>query len=374
MAQNKTAETKDNIKEARTQLMHRYFVSLIYNSVQSLAGDNGSMVDDLYQVYTLDFLITSDNRFHSWDIVLYRKTQDQDCASVVFVEVKSQAKNLVVESYREKVKQTMELLVESFEGPLKIKIDDELVNVCCVEFVIAAPPSEIGHLRNRFTETPYKNPVILWQIDDGTRVHQSGKVAHVSIPYVAETRIKSFPNCKSRRNSHREENEPLMADFSNEWFNTEIEREKNENGNLLFPQDNLTKNNDDDLLNFLSSPNVISKNYVPGRIPMIQHAVNVAVLYKNGPLSRKGKDLSKAEFEWIRDIEDFFAGFGLGGIEYGEIYVKMLKGIGRLKQSELNPNSLYLSKPKSNDPTKLIDALVPKIMKYIESEHTGKIV
>lgn len=367
----KTAKVNDKIKEAKTQLLHRYYVSLIYNSFQSLT--DGVVLDDdgPYQVLSLDFPIVPNHRFHSWDIVLYKKLKDRDSVNLIFVEVKSASRNFSVVDYREKVRQTMELLTISIGDPFEIEVGGTYTDVNCVEFVIAGPPTEIGPLRNRFTQTTFVSPVILWGIDDGSKVHQTGKIAHIFIPYITETHIKKFPMCGEIRN---EGSYPLKSDDEKRWYNSEIKRSLDNSGKPVLPQDNLTKNNDSDLLYFLSTPNVNSKSYVPGRIPMIDHIVNLAIVYLGGPLSGKGKDLAKADSEWIKEIDEFFRSFGLVGKNYGETYFNLLRCIGKFIQSSLSPNSYYMTKPNSSDFYKFIDTSTAKVLKCFESEHTEKIM
>lgn len=370
----KTAKVKDKIKHAKRQLLHRYYVSLIYNSFQSLTDGVVVNNDGPYQVLSLDFPIVPDDRFHSWDIVLYKRAKCTNCVNLIFIEVKSVSKNFVIEEYKEKVKQTMELMTTWQGEPLVIEVGGTYTNVGCVEFVIAAPPTETGPLRNRFTETTFVSPVILWGIDDGSKVHQTGKIAHIFIPYISETHIKKFPMCGATQDSISDGDRPLKADHQNKWYNSEVRRSLDDTGKPILLQDNLTRNNDAELLNFLNSPNVHSKNYVPGRIPMIDNIVNLAIVYLGGPLSGKGKDLAKADVEWIKEIDEYFRSFGLVGKNYGEIYFQLLKYVGKFKQSSLSPNSYYMTKPKSSDFYKFIDSVTAKVLKFYESEHTEKIL
>ena len=368
-----TAKVKDKIREAKRQLLHRFYVSLIYNCFQNLTQGEATEDDDPYHVLSLDSPISGVDKFHSWDIVLYKQNYGMNSVDLVFIEVKSSSKNFMVNEYKEKVKQTLELMTRSNGEPLFFNVAGTDTNVGCAEFVIAAPPTDIDQLRNRFTETTVMCPVIIWGIDDGTKPHQVGKVAHIYIPYVTETRIKAFPMCKSYKGDTSRENGLLVANHENSWYFTDIKRSYDTGGNPIQPLENLTKNNSDQLLALLNSPNVSSRNYVPGRIPMIDNVVNLAILYLGGPLSGKGKDIAKSDTEWITEIDEYFRSFGLIGKDYGETYFKLFKCIKKLKASSLNPNSYYVTKPKSQDYDKFIEYVTSKVLKCIEEEHTKKI-
>ena len=364
----KNSEFTDREKNAKRQLRHREYVSLIYNGFQNRITEELSIEQNPFSNYQIDMQIEkSRSEMSSWDLVLFKEEPKLNTVDLVFIEVKTSVKGLKLEDdIRNKIGKTISALSKGDGRELFIKMGDCEKKISCIEFVIASPSDCQGDLRNKFRSTDKCCPIILWQIDNSSSVQSEQFVGKISIQYVSEQGIKVYPLCYSRRAKNWISEEYNFLSNFKEWYSKEVKREEK--------FDNLKKHNDERLNSFLRSPNITSRALIPGRSPMIDNLVNDVVLITNGPLSGKGEMVSKTKAEWARVINEFFKGYGLENyddeITYGEFYSEQLIGAGILTRSELTLNSYYIDKKMSGKSEKVLKSIINKVLKYEKQKRT----
>ncbi len=363
----KTSEIKEREKQAERQLIHRKYVSLIYNGFQNRTTEDLTKDSNLFSNYQIDMKIDDpESKMSSWDLVLFKEEVDLDTVDLIFVEVKTSVKSLnLEEEIRNKIGKTISTLGKNEDGKLRIKMGDREKIISCIEFVVASPPDCQGDLRNKFQATNKCCPIILWQIDDSSAVQSEQFVGKLSIQYISEQGIKVYPLCRSRQAKNGIVNDCYLLNDNEEWYSKEVIK-----GDKL---DNLKKHNHEELNLFLESPNITSLALIPGRSPMIDNLVNDVVLITNGPLSGKGEQVSKTKNEWKIVIDEFFNEYGLVNYDdkttYGEYYSEQLIGANILIRSKLNPNSFYIKKT-SRKPEKILDHIMNKVFNYEKKNRT----
>lgn len=357
----KTSEFKDRVGNANRQLIHRRYVSLIYNAFQNRTTEDLSTELDLFSNLQIDMKIEDpDSDMGSWDLVLFKEEASLSSVDLIFIEVKTSVKGLNLEhEIRKKIGKTISTLGKGADKKLRIKIGGCEKIISCIEFVIASPPDSQGDLRNKFQETNKICPIILWQIDDSSAVQSEQFVGKLSIQYISEKGIRVYPLCRSRTVIKEIDDDCYLLKDSEEWyFKEDIKKDKLEN---------LKKHNQEELNLFLGSPNITSKALIPGRVPMIDNVINEVVLMTNGPLAGKGEKVSKTKDEWKRLIDEYFNEYGLfdynNKTTYGELYVEELIGANILIPSELSPNSFFVKKI-SGSPEKILKNIIDKVFEY----------
>lgn len=363
----RTSEFKDRMKNAKTQLVHRSYVSLIYNAFQNRITEDLSKTLVLFSNYQIDMKIEDpDSDMGSWDLVLFKEEDSLNSVDLIFIEVKSSVKGLNLEhEIRKKIGKTISTLGKGADKKLRIKIGGNEKIISCIEFVIAAPPDSQGDLRNKFQATNKICPIILWQIDDSSAVQSDQFVGKLSIPYITEQGIGVYPLCCSRTAKKGIGGNCYLLKDSEEWYFKECIK--------IDKLDNLKKHNQEDLNLFLGVQNVTSKALIPGRAPMIDNLVNEVVLMINGPLSGKGEKVSKTKDEWQRLIDEYFNEYGIfnynNKTSYGEFYVEQLIGANILIPSELSQNSFFVKKI-SGTPEKILKNIMNKVFEYEKKSRT----
>ena len=363
----KTSEFKDRMEKANRQLIHRRYVSLIYNAFQNRITDDLSKELNLYSNYQIDMKIEDpDSNMASWDLVLFKEEDSLKSVDLIFIDVKTSVKGLNLESeIRKKIGKTISTLGKGEDQRLRIKMGVTEKIISCIEFVIASPPDSQGELRNKFQATNKICPVILWQIDDSSAVQNEQFVGKLSISYVSEPDIGVYPLCRSRTAKKGIADECFLLKDGDGWYFKECTKEGK--------HENLKKHNQEELNEFLRDPNITSKALIPGRAPMIENLVNEAVLLTNGPLSGKGEKVSKTKDEWKRLVDEYFNEYGLinynNTTTYGEFYVEHLIGADILIPSTLSPNSFFVKKI-SGPPEKILQNIINKVVKYERQNRT----
>ncbi|MHB1440903.1 MAG: hypothetical protein ACYCWK_09330 [Cuniculiplasma sp.] len=348
-------------------MLHRKYVSLIYNGFQNRTTEDLTEESDLFSNYRIDMEIDDPvTKMSSWDLVLFREEENLDTVDMIFIEVKTSVKSLnLEEEIRNKIGKTISTLVKNRDGKLRIKMGDQEKIISCIEFVVASPPDCQGELRNKFQATNKYCPIILWQIDDSSAVQSEQFVGKLSIQYASEQGVKVYPLCCSRQAKSGIVNDCYLLNNNEEWYSMEKPK-----GAKL---DNLKKHNHEKLNSFLESPNINSLALIPGRSTMIDNLVNDVVLITNGPLSGKGEMVSKTKNEWKSVIDEFFNEYGLVNYDdkttYGEYYSEQLIGANILIQSKLTPNSFYVKKT-SGKPEKILSFIMNKVFSYEKKNRT----
>lgn len=359
----KTSEFQDRKKNANRQLIHRKYVSLIYNAFQNKTTEDISNDKPFFSNYQIDMKIDDpDSKNSSWDLVLFKEEASLATVDLIFIEVKTSVKGLNLEDeIRKKIGKTISTLAIKPDKKLRIKIGDCEKTISCIEFVIASPPDCQGDLRNKFHATNKLCPIILWQIDDSSAVQSDQFVGKLSIQYISEQGIGVYPLCPSRKAKSGVIDDCYLLCDSGEWYSREVNRKENCR--------NLRKHNLEEMNVFLRKPNITSGALIPGRSSMIDNVVNEVVLITNGPLSGKGEKISKTRDEWMKVIDEFFKEYGLNMYDekttYGDFYSKQLIGAGILMKSNLNPNS-YFVKNISGKLDKILNITLKKVFEYEE--------
>ena len=357
----KTSQFKDKMENANRQLIHRRYVSLIYNAFQNRTTDDLSKELNLYSNYQIDMKIEDpDSDMGSWDLVLFKEEDSLKSVDLIFIEVKTSVKGLNLESeIRKKIGKTISTLGKGEDQKLRIKMGVDERIISCIEFVIASPPDSQGDLRNKFQSTTKICPIILWQIDDSSAVQNDQFVGKLSISYISEPNIGVYPLCRSRTAKKGIGCECFLLKDSEEWYFKDHKKEDK--------QGNLRKHNREKMNEFLRNTNITSKALIPGSAPMIENVVNETVLLTNGPLSGKGEKVSKTKDEWKRLVDEYFNEYGLFNYNstttYGEFYIEQLIGADILIPSELSPNSFFVKKI-SGPPDKILQKIIKKVISY----------